>query len=130
MTSNVVLVLPSNVNVEKLADALSKGLYAASATFNENCFASCSFEIEKICFVDRIRFIVVYYGNLASREIKLPEELDMIYEIIGNATFKCRRITKYIREEYGLPFLLKLALKAQAENPTSTSRLDKLVEII
>lgn len=64
--------------------------------------------------MDKIRFIVVYYGTQVSREVKLSDELDSIYEILGNNTFKCRRLTKYIREQYGLPFLLKLSLQAQS----------------
>lgn len=34
MTSNVVLILPSNINMEKLAEKLSKGLYTASGKLN------------------------------------------------------------------------------------------------
>lgn len=127
MSSNVVFVLPSNVNISKLGEVLGRSLYESSNSHNKNSYSSCSFEIEKIHFMDKVRFIVVYYGTLVSREVKLSDELDMVYEILGNNTFKCRRLTKFIREQYGLPFLLKLALQSQS---TKGSTFDNFIEMV
>ena len=51
----------------------------------------------------------------------------MIYDILGVDSFKCRRITKYIRELYGLPYLLDLCCKGQ-DKPGLT--FNNVIEII
>ena len=105
----------------------------ASSDNNRNCYSSCSFEVEKVYFLDRIRFIVIYYGTHANREVKLSDELEAIYDILESNTFKCRRLVKHIREQRGLPFLLNLCLRLKTTSPiisNSQTTLENLIRII
>ena len=76
----------------------------------------------------KIKHLVVYYGPGPNKEVTLSEELDKIYEILGNNTFKSRRISKLIREIHGLPFLLELALQAKSLQGATFHNLIELVK--
>ena len=43
---------------------------------------SCSLKIEKIFFMEELRYLVVYMGPEAQTDIKLNDELCYIYELM------------------------------------------------
>lgn len=61
--------------------------------------------------MDKLQYIVVYYGPSVNREVRLGDELEEVYRILndGHMTFHHVRVVKAIRELFGMAFLLQLA---------------------
>jgi hypothetical protein len=56
------MVLPSNINIVEVTEILCKSLYD-----NQNKYSSFSFEVEKIYFMNKLRFIILYYGSCVQK---------------------------------------------------------------
>ena len=64
-------------------------------------------------FLNRIRFIVVYYGSRVCKDNKLIDQLNIVYDIVGNDSTEMKKIAKIIKEEYGMYYLLRLVLREE-----------------
>ena len=105
---NFVLLLRPHFDVNRLVEVLSRLLA-------DNKYSSCSVELEKIYFMEKLQYIAVYYGPLVNRQLKLSDELEEVYRVLndGHSTFHHVRVVKEIREQYGMVFLLQLACESK-----------------
>jgi len=65
LSSNLVLLLPTNIDEQQLAEIFSKALQKSAKK------SSCCIELEKIYFVNTLKYMVVYYGPLVNHRTKL-----------------------------------------------------------
>lgn len=68
--NNFVLFLPPNIDVQKLASILASAINRA-----DKRNGSCSIELEKIYYMNSLKYVAVFYGPLVNREVKLSDEL-------------------------------------------------------
>ena len=69
-----MILLPINVNIDEVVGQLYASFKCTKYNLN-----TCSIKIEKIYFMGRAKYIVLYVGALVQDEIKLNDELDEIY---------------------------------------------------
>lgn len=72
---------------------------------------SCSIKVDKIYFQNEFRYILISFGSIVQRDVKLNDELDYIYTRLkrkGDSIFRHKKVIKKIREEHGMLELLNL----------------------
>ncbi len=67
-------------------------------------FGSCSIKIDKIYFGNEFKYILVSFGSIVQKDIKLNDQLEYIYAKLKKKgeSFKHKKVLKKIREEYGM----------------------------
>lgn len=89
---NLVLLMLPNTDINRLAETLSSVL-----STNKN--SSCSVQLEKIYYMQKLQYIACYYGPLVNRQLKLSDELEEVYKVLneGQGSFHHVRVVKEIR---------------------------------
>lgn len=106
INNNIVMLLPPNINTERLAAVMAETLEQSPRGRG-----SCSFEIEKLYFMSSLKYLLVLYGPLVNKEVTLSDELSFIYKMLrgsGEGKFEHKKLIKEIRERHGMLALLRL----------------------
>lgn len=106
LAQDVLLLLPPRTSIEALCSCLNK-----CATELKKMRGSCSIKVDKIYFQNEFRYILISFGSIVQRDVKLNDELDYLYTRLkrkGDALFRHKKVIKRIREEHGMLELLNL----------------------
>lgn len=104
------MLLPSHIDVDELADLVCK----ESIKMGINS-ATCSMKIEKIFYLNQLKYVAIFLGQQVQSAITINDELGYIYEYLKEekGPFQHRKIIKEIREQYGMINLLNYVLASQ-----------------
>jgi hypothetical protein len=121
------MLLPINISEGQLASLFATALQKSYPKNN-----SCCLSIEKIYFINTLKYIIVYYGPLVSHQVKLTDELNFIYGLLRNgdeSLMDYRKLVKELREKYGMVNLLRNIFECQKYYKNSKT-IDRLCEFI
>ena len=90
-------------------------------------------EIEKVFFNRKLKYILVYYGPLVNREIKIKDELNFVYKLLNdgkNTRFAYKNTIKHMRSRHGMMGLLQFTSEClKYEKDTIIERFQEMIRV-